>query len=50
MWGLNDQSNLSGMWDWNRIKTKRYGDTVVCNSLFTAQMPVASSAKITGSL
>jgi ribonucleoside-diphosphate reductase alpha chain len=47
MWGLGE-SNLSGMWDWNSLKesVKLYG---VCNSLTTAQMPVASSAKITGS-
>ena len=47
MWGL-DESQLSGMWDWNKLKNSvsQYG---VCNSLFTAQMPVASSAKITGS-
>jgi len=47
MWGL-DESQLSGMWDWKSLKedVKNYG---VCNSLFTAQMPVASSAKITGS-
>jgi ribonucleoside-diphosphate reductase alpha chain len=47
MWGLDD-SQLSGMWDWNKLKESvvEYG---VCNSLFTAQMPVASSAKITGS-
>jgi ribonucleoside-diphosphate reductase alpha chain len=47
MWGLNE-SDLSGMWDWNSLKesVKLYG---VCNSLSTAQMPVASSAKITGS-
>jgi len=47
MWGLTDD-NLSGYWDWNTLKddVKQYG---VCNSLFTAQMPVASSAKITGS-
>lgn len=47
MWGLNE-SQLSGMWDWNKLKSSvsQYG---VCNSLFTAQMPVASSAKITGS-
>jgi ribonucleoside-diphosphate reductase alpha chain len=47
MWGLNE-SNLSGMWDWNKLKenVKEYG---ICNSLFTAQMPVASSAKVTGS-
>ena len=47
MWGLNE-SDLSGMWDWNSLKesVKLFG---VCNSLTTAQMPVASSAKITGS-
>jgi ribonucleotide reductase alpha subunit len=45
MWGV-DQSEL--MWDWDSLKTlvKEHG---ICNSLFTAQMPVASSAKITGS-
>jgi ribonucleoside-diphosphate reductase alpha subunit len=45
MWGLNDGDLL---WDWSQLKedVKTYG---VCNSLFTAQMPVASSAKITGS-
>ncbi len=39
---------LSGMWDWDTLKEKvmKHG---VCNSLFTAQMPVASSAKVTGS-
>ena len=47
MWGLNED-DLSGRWPWNDLKqnVKDYG---VCNSLFTAQMPVASSAKITGS-
>jgi ribonucleoside-diphosphate reductase alpha chain len=47
MWGLGE-SDLSGMFDWESLKNdvKKYG---VCNSLFTAQMPVASSAKITGS-
>jgi ribonucleoside-diphosphate reductase alpha chain len=47
MWNV-DETQLSGMWDWNKLKesVKSYG---VCNSLFTAQMPVASSAKITGS-
>jgi ribonucleoside-diphosphate reductase alpha chain len=47
MWGINED-NLSGRWDWNMLKSnvEQYG---VCNSLFTAQMPVASSAKITGS-
>ena len=45
MWGLKE-SDL--VWDWKQLKedVKTYG---VCNSLFTAQMPVASSAKITGS-
>lgn len=47
MWGLNE-SKLSGMWDWSTLKENviKHG---ICNSLFTAQMPVASSAKITGS-
>ena len=47
MWGLNE-SELSGRWPWGTLKenVKKYG---ICNSLFTAQMPVASSAKITGS-
>jgi len=47
MWGLKED-DLSGYWDWKELKedVKKYG---VCNSLFTAQMPVASSAKITGS-
>ncbi len=45
MWGING-SDL--MWNWNELKesVKQFG---VCNSLFTAQMPVASSAKVTGS-
>jgi ribonucleoside-diphosphate reductase alpha chain len=47
MWGIDD-SKLSGMWDWNKLK-KNVSEYGVCNSLFTAQMPVASSAKITGS-
>jgi ribonucleoside-diphosphate reductase alpha chain len=47
MWGL-DETQLSGMWDWGKLK-KSVADYGVCNSLFTAQMPVASSAKITGS-
>jgi ribonucleotide reductase alpha subunit len=47
MWGL-DYEGLGGMWDWDNLKldVSNHG---VCNSLFTAQMPVASSAKITGS-
>ncbi len=47
MWGLK-WDELSGRWPWEILKqnVSKYG---VCNSLFTAQMPVASSAKITGS-
>lgn len=47
MWGLTE-NDLSGRWDWGKLKdsVNKYG---ICNSLFTAQMPVASSAKITGS-
>lgn len=45
MWGLNE-SELFLDWETLKENVKQYG---VCNSLFTAQMPVASSAKITGS-
>lgn len=45
MWGV-ESSDLS--LDWDTLK-KDVHDFGVCNSLFTAQMPVASSAKITGS-
>jgi ribonucleoside-diphosphate reductase alpha chain len=47
MWGLTE-NDLSGRWNWTELKNDviKYG---ICNSLFTAQMPVASSAKITGS-
>jgi len=47
MWGLKKE-DLSGMYDWDSLKeqVKKYG---VCNSLLTAIMPVASSAKVTGS-
>ena len=47
LWGLKEDE-LSGFWDWKSLKddVAKWG---VCNSLFTAQMPVASSAKITGS-
>jgi ribonucleoside-diphosphate reductase alpha chain len=47
MWGLSE-GDLSGRWNWNKLKddVKMFG---ICNSLLTAQMPVASSAKITGS-
>jgi ribonucleoside-diphosphate reductase alpha subunit len=47
MWGL-DYEGLGGMWDWDSLKLE-VSNHGVCNSLFTAQMPVASSAKITGS-
>jgi ribonucleoside-diphosphate reductase alpha chain len=47
MWGFKED-NLSGMWDWKTLK-ENVGKYGVCNSLFTALMPVASSAKITGS-
>jgi ribonucleoside-diphosphate reductase alpha subunit len=45
MWGIDDSELFL---DWETLKKDviKYG---VCNSLFTAQMPVASSAKITGS-
>jgi len=47
MWGLKEE-DLSGRWNWNSLK-EEVRDYGVCNSLFAAQMPVASSAKITGS-
>jgi ribonucleoside-diphosphate reductase alpha subunit len=45
MWELNESELFL---DWAQLKedVKEFG---ICNSLFTAQMPVASSAKITGS-
>lgn len=45
MWELNESDLFL---DWSQLKedVKEFG---ICNSLFTAQMPVASSAKITGS-
>jgi len=45
MWGLSEEDLFM---DWKTLKkdVMTYG---ICNSLFTAQMPVASSAKITGS-
>jgi ribonucleotide reductase alpha subunit len=44
----SEENKPSGLWNWGDLKENvmKYG---VCNSLFTAQMPVASSAKITGS-
>lgn len=47
MWDIKEEE-LSGMWDWAELKESVI-TSGVCNSLFTAQMPVASSAKITGS-
>jgi ribonucleoside-diphosphate reductase alpha chain len=47
MWGL-DYEGLGGLWDWDNLKLE-VSNHGICNSLFTAQMPVASSAKITGS-
>jgi len=48
MWGLKDTELFWSESKWMELKdsVEKYG---VCNSLFTAQMPVASSAKITGS-
>jgi ribonucleoside-diphosphate reductase alpha chain len=45
MWEINDSELFL---DWETLK-KDVQEFGVCNSLFTAQMPVASSAKITGS-
>lgn len=45
MWGT-ESYNLTLDWDTLKKDVQEFG---VCNSLFTAQMPVASSAKITGS-
>lgn len=47
MWGFKEE-DLSGLWDWKSLK-KDVMEFGICNSLFTAQMPVASSAKITAS-
>ena len=48
MWGLKETELFWSESKWMELKdsVEKYG---VCNSLFTAQMPVASSAKITGS-
>lgn len=45
MW---EGTQLSGMWDWDALRkdVMEYG---VCNSMFTALMPTAGSAKITDS-
>lgn len=39
LWGLED-SELSGLWDWDSLR-KSIAEHGVCNSLVTAQMPVA---------
>lgn len=45
MWGI-DESQLSFNWNDLKLDVRKYG---ICNSLFMAYMPTASSAKITGS-
>jgi ribonucleoside-diphosphate reductase alpha chain len=47
MWGLKKE-DLSGLWDWDALRenVKHYG---VTNSLVTACMPTASSARVTTS-
>lgn len=47
MWGVK-ANELSGLCDWEQLREdiQKYG---LCNSLVTAIMPTASSAKITGS-
>lgn len=47
MWGI-DEEDLSGRYEWNKLG-ERVAKSGICNSLFTAQMPVASSANITDS-
>ncbi|MEO6305065.1 MAG: ribonucleoside-diphosphate reductase subunit alpha [Bacteroidia bacterium] len=47
MWGLKEE-DLSGLWDWKSLK-ESVTLNGICNSLFLAYMPTASSAKITGS-
>lgn len=47
LWGLKDE-DLSGMYDWGKLR-KDIIKNGVCNSLVTALMPVAGSAKITNS-
>lgn len=44
MWGVTP----SDMWDWEGLKYE-VKENGICNSLFMAYMPTASSAKITGS-
>lgn len=47
LWGLKDEE-LSGLWDFDSLRKDiiEYG---VCNSLVTAAMPTASSARLTNS-
>lgn len=47
MWGI-DEEQLSGRYEWSKLG-ERVAKIGICNSLFTAQMPVASSANITDS-
>ena len=47
MWGITEDQ-LSGNWNWKALK-EDVANHGICNSLFCAQMPVASSAKVTGS-
>ncbi len=47
MWGLKKE-DLSGLWDWDLLK-ERVKEHGICNSLFSAVMPVASSARISNS-
>jgi ribonucleoside-diphosphate reductase alpha chain len=47
MWDVSEDK-LSGMWDWKSLK-KDVMEFGICNSLFTACMPTASSARVTGS-
>ncbi len=47
MWGLKEE-DLSGLWNWKSLKqeVKEHG---ICNSLFAACMPTASSARTSNS-
>jgi ribonucleoside-diphosphate reductase alpha chain len=47
MWGITEDQ-LSGNWNWKALK-EDVANHGICNGLFCAQMPVASSAKVTGS-
>lgn len=47
LWGIND-SELSGMWDWDTLR-KKVVSVGVRNSLLIALMPTASTSQIMGS-